>query len=258
MPALRMSLHVGINAYPPPTNSLANCVADAGMMRDLAQAAGFEPVSMLLDGAATSAEVIGAIRLAAAVSEAGSTFLFSQSSHGDYWPVRPGVEEAEPDGMTEALCYPDREVSDDELYREFCAFHPQSLIIQILDTCFSGGMIRARRDGVPMSSRRAPPSLRSTLGPPAIVKRPHALPGAPSPRIISLAGCQAFQTAGDGVDNGTFTAALLRSWAPGFSGSWLDLRHECDELMPRDQSPRLTSLRARKLLSASPFQEFAQ
>lgn len=252
MPALRMSLHVGINAYPPPTNSLANCVADAGMMREVAESSGFQPMGMLLDGAATSTAVIAAIRVAAAVSEARSTFLFTQSSHGDYWPVAPGVEEAEPDGMTEALCYPDREVSDDELYREFCAFHPESLVIQILDTCFSGGMIRARRDGAAMSSRRAPPSLRTALGPPPIVTRPRGT----APRIISLAACQAYQTAGDGVDNGTFTAALLNVWAPGFSGSWLDLRHECDELMPRDQSPRLTSLRARPLLSFTPFLEF--
>jgi len=146
------ALIVGISDYET-VSDLTFCDADAIDMRDmLAADPMWNPgnITLLVDYEATKAAIQYWMSYYASVTEAGDTFLFFFSGHGDYSiDVGPLLDD-EDDGMDEYLCPYDADgfgvdydtmISDDELAIWLWDIEATQRIV-IIDSCFAGGMTK--------------------------------------------------------------------------------------------------------------------
>lgn len=177
----RRAVLVGINDYQSPTvKDLRGTGNDVAQMHALlVNRYGFpvENITVLQDGAATHAAILGAIRdRLATPSSPGDVAVFYFSGHGSQMP---DVSDDEPDGWDETLvAYDSRmpdvfDVSDDELNAAFAevAARTQNLTI-MLDSCHSGTGARnvATARNIEADTRTPPPgavaspAARSTEG----------------------------------------------------------------------------------------------
>ena len=279
------SLHIALNrldpnAYQPPP-VLAGCINDANSMQRIASSLGYR-TRQLLDGQATSVNVLEAIGTMARTCGAGDIAMITYSGHGGQVTDHNGDE---PDGLDETwVCY-DRQVCDDELYALYGQFQAGVRLVVVSDSCHSGSVARSvlnlaarealvgnplgkelwpsgvvvaksRPKYLPNSTRIADDEAKRT-----IYRTVQALSGPArgadiSAQLILLAGCQDNQFSQDGDGNGAFTEALLRVWADGgFAGDYRAFLGRITSLLPPDQTPNLFTVGtpAPGFLSQKPF-----
>lgn len=255
------SVHLGLNrvsaAHYGGEQPLRGCIADAQSMRAIALANGFTP-ALLLDDAATVANLAQAMTAAAAQLDAGDTFFLSYAGHGSQVFDGDGQE---PDGLNETLCLFDRMLIDDELHGLIAAFKRGVRILVVTDSCHSASATREiyTEDDSKASDGPAYPSaadivargLEDDLS--RAVYRASAdvydaaLASSAGYRDIALActklhlaACQDNQLAADVADHGYFTKQLLFHLGNGASASTYDnLFQALDHAMPRRQKPNL-------------------
>jgi len=130
---------VGINLYPGLSDgSLRGCVNDAQAMARTLESYGFQ-TRVLLDGQATKSGVVGAIAALQSVKPSDRV-VFYFAGHGTQTPsggARLMLSNALQDSTANDL-------SRDDLYTAFKAVPAHARTI-VLDSCFSGGMMRSLR-----------------------------------------------------------------------------------------------------------------
>jgi hypothetical protein len=270
-----VSLHIGLNHVDPAhyggwDGQLRACVNDATCMHDLAATLGYE-ANMLLDEAATAANVRDAIAKVAGSLGAGDTFLLTYAGHGGQVPDIDGDEARtdtgeigeRQDAYDETWLLFDRMLIDDELYELFGRFAAGTRVVVLSDSCHSGTVTREPRVGVEDAgadaewvSRRAPMAVEDRTYAAnkalydAIQRETPARDSASiAAGVVLISGCQDDQTSGDGRRNGRFTGTLLRVWGPGepldgnsaasspFAGNLHDLWSKIKQQMPAEQVP---------------------
>lgn len=137
-------LNVGVNAYP--GNALHGCVNDVFSVKDylkkdyLFLESNFQ---MLLDGQATTANILAGLRWLAA-TPAGARAYFHYSGHGTQVP-----DETDPRGMEDAICpvdfnwSPEFMITDKQLVEIFIKMDPTVRFNWSSDSCHSGDLFRA-------------------------------------------------------------------------------------------------------------------
>ena len=214
----RRALCVGINRYP--NAPLSGCVNDANDWSQALTARGYLTTRML-DGAATKANITGALRDLVAMSRFGDRLVFTYSGHGTWLPDRDGDE---PDRRDEALCAIDYEdgglIVDDELAAIFAQRRYGVRVTIVSDSCHSGTVARfVEQSGIrfvnPLSFLTGDDyeaALTATHG--RAVTAPRAAAGS-----ILMAGCDdleySYDAFIDGRWNGAFTRAALNTLPPG-------------------------------------------
>lgn len=138
-----MSLHIGLNhvnpnAYNGWDGALAGCINDANSMQSIAVSQGFQ-TQKLIDGQATSSQVVSKISEISEQLQSGDIFLLTYSGHGGQLPDQTGEEE---DGMNETWVLYDRELLDNELYCLWSRFAAGVRIFVTSDSCHSGTVVR--------------------------------------------------------------------------------------------------------------------
>jgi lysophospholipase L1-like esterase len=266
-----ISLHIGLNTvdsvhYGGP-QTLFGCHFDANAMNQVAESAGYQDRTVLLDKAATVKAVKDAMARAAEELKTGDIFLLTYAGHGSSIPDFNGDEKD--DGMDETWCLFDREMLDDEIYELWRGFREGVRVLVISDSCHSGTVVRAtpqgmvsldtaanadvwprprtlsadvRRDVIVRNqalyrnvSKSLDPGSGRLGGLSGALKRAVDTPLACTVRLIS--GCQDNQTSSDGDLNGLFTSRLLQVLESGFSGDYADFHRAILHLMPDNQTP---------------------
>jgi metacaspase-1 len=136
---------VGINDYPIEGMDLHGCVNDANQWAELLRAR-YEfsggDIELLLDGQATKAAIIAALKRLLAGARDGDVLAFTNSSHGTYVA---DTDHDEP-GYDEAICpwdVTDNLIVDDDLRKLFTDLRVDAHLVVISDSCFSGTLTRA-------------------------------------------------------------------------------------------------------------------
>jgi hypothetical protein len=135
----------GISDYPGFINDLNFCDDDA---RDMVAALTRRPnwktdnIILLLDSQVTIGGIQSAIASMDARMDGDDTFLFFYSGHGTAEPDEPPYDES--DGLDEYLYVYDGLLRDDVLSDWLDALRPNRVIV-MLDSCFSGGMVRGQK-----------------------------------------------------------------------------------------------------------------
>lgn len=260
-----MSLHIGLNVVDPGhyngEQRLYGCHNDALAMARIAEEAGYEDRTVLLDGQATVKAVRDSIAAAAAKLKAGDIFLLTYAGHGASVPDFGGDETD--DGRDETWCLFDRMLIDDEIYDGWRHFQEGVRVLVISDSCHSATILRAAVDGIiPTHSGAAGRSRslsddvrRSVISAHQATYRAAAMAvGAGEGGVLKpgrsraitqpldctvrlLSGCMDNQTSGDGDLNGLFTSRLLQVLEGGFRGDYNGLHSAILKLMPESQTP---------------------
>lgn len=255
MPA-GLSLHIGLNYVDPDRyggwdGELAACEFDANDMQALAAGRGFQ-TQKLLRADATAANVIAALRAAAAKLKRGDLFLLTYSGHGGQVPDVNG-DEFDNDRQDETWCLYDRQLIDDELWALWGRFKAGVRILVLSDSCHSGTVTKDIPAFMPAGPGAGPaPKIRMM---PLRVGRAtykarrreydaiqQANPAAERARVrasvLLLSGCQDNQYSLDGPRNGLFTGTLKRVWNKGrFKGDHRTFRDQIAARMPASQTP---------------------
>ncbi len=131
-------------------DGLSYCDDDVRDLRDaLIKDPGWDPnnIAVLIDRDASKAGIRSAIEAMGAKAGPDDQCLFFFSGHGSYTSDRPPLDET--DGYDETICPydtspadPNSEIRDDEL-GDWIGALPTRNVIVILDTCYSGGAIKA-------------------------------------------------------------------------------------------------------------------
>jgi len=100
-------------------------------------------IVLLLNGDATTANFIAALNAISAVATANDVLVVFYSGHGSQWGDIAPVDED--DGLDEALCFIDRDMTDDSLAVLLNNVTVGQLLV-LVDACFSGGQIRGKSE----------------------------------------------------------------------------------------------------------------
>jgi hypothetical protein len=221
----RRALVVGINTYRPKSvkippargwQNLSGCVNDANAMRQILRTRfGFEDrnITRLLDGKATRAAILSALKKAGTDSGKGDTVIFYYAGHGSQVPNSKTKEE---DRLDETIVPADsalgaKDIRDKELARLYDAILDRGVnLIIIMDSCHSGSGSRAA-----LSPRnRRPRYIKPDTGDAADAYAPAV--DAEKRGALVIAAAQDYQLAGEaddatgaGISHGAFTAALI-------------------------------------------------
>lgn len=134
----KKALVVGINDYGSPQNNLPSCIADARAFGTfLERSYGFKEVRYLYDGDATRTRVERELDWLLAAAADGDHLVFYYSGHG-YTKFMDG-------NMEEFLVLRDGLWRDNELSQR-TQHLPEAVLTVILDSCFSGGMLKLLAD----------------------------------------------------------------------------------------------------------------
>lgn len=134
---------VGVADYPNFNNDLTYPAYDASCVRDaLLQYPNWQEtkIQLLLNNMATRVNIQNAIYQVAAQAANGDVFLFYYSGHGS--TVLDQAPFDERDLLDETLCAYDEDIRDDEL-NAWVETLGTSNVVVIIDSCFSGGQIKA-------------------------------------------------------------------------------------------------------------------
>jgi hypothetical protein len=193
-------------------------VNDAKEMLKLATRGGFSPVvgsGLLLDDEASSTNIFGAIKMAAARLSAGDVFLLTFSGHG---LQQDGDDEL--DRMDEAWVLFDRIVIDDHISAALHEFETGVRVVVVADTCHAGGdideLVFKKLENVRRRFRVIPRDvMASTIATHPDFVAPGAAAGAankaPKASILLIAACAENELAQDSDPNGVFTAVLVNT-----------------------------------------------
>jgi hypothetical protein len=224
----KLGLCVGINAYGHGSD-LAGCVNDATDWGTTLHGRGFDEVSVVLDEAATRANLLAQMRALTERLRRGDVGVITYSGHGTWVPDLDGDEA---DKRDEAICPVDLwdagPITDDELFSVFGSRRFGAKLIFIADSCFSGTVSRLA-DLRPRPQGMRPPRVRF-LPPGAFLdgsalRRAEAIresrDNRPRTSALTLSGCRDdqvsydawFQTDGRWRANGAFTQAALAALA---------------------------------------------
>jgi hypothetical protein len=248
-----ISLHIGLNSIDPAyygdEGRLKNPENDANAMEQLAVAAGFKPTK-LLTKAATSANVLTEIYRAADSLASGDTFLLTYAGHGSQ--VKD-LNAEEQDQYDETWVLYDRMLLDDELYNTWPRFKTGVRVIVLSDSCNSGTVVRfferMKTENTFLADRTLYRGLNPAIAEKVFLDNIEDYKGIKfallreKPRTINasvllISGCQDNQLSSDGIDNGLFTAELLRAWANGaFKGNYPSFHNKIRSSMPAIQTP---------------------
>lgn len=255
-----ISLHIGLNFVDPRQYNgwdgrLRGCEADAQAMAQLARARGFAP-RVLLNEAATAAQVTAALQETASTLTGGDILLLTYSGHGGQIPD-PHHEEA--DGRDETWVLYDRQLIDDELYALWAQFQAGVRILVLSDSCHSGTVTTFRfYEALPatpalgalpgaerllfraMPEERAAQNYEQNKSLYEAIERQHPVGdrGQVRATVLLISGCQDNQLSGDMPTGGVFTQALLRVWDNGsFTGGYALFHRRIRREMPPTQSP---------------------
>ena len=240
---MKKAVCVGINNYPGIFNDLKGCINDAKDWSAWLQGLGFD-VSLVLDSQATKANVKTALRGLIHGTNAGDIAVFTYSGHGTQ-VVDAGSDEGDP--YDEAICLYDGNVIDDELRIILQGIHPQSTLVVISDSCFSGSVTRiAGEKAIP----RFIPPLVPTTG--RTARRSFLLPEAHMPEIL-ITGCSdseySYDAEFDGRPNGAMTAMALRLIRQNPNATYREFHVALRALLPSEdypQSPQLEGSESNK------------
>jgi PKD repeat protein len=162
-------------------------------------------IVLLLNREGTTTNFIAALNAISAQATPNDVLVIFYSGHGSQWgDMAPFDEE---DGLDEALCFMDYDMTDDwlaSLLRDV----PVGQLLVLVDACFSGGMIRGQSEG-----EIAPQSIGVGLGedlirePGASTKDLGAL--SRSVVVISAAADDEYSIEWTDFKNGVFTYYLL-------------------------------------------------
>ncbi len=132
---------VGINHYANlPKSDLKGCVNDAVHMKAVLAKYGFQ-VTMLTDGKATKQGVLNALQNAAARMKPDEQFAFYFAGHGT-----TGKDKSANLMLADALVGSDtNDLAAKDLYQQIAAIPAKNRTV-MLDSCFSGGMLRSSRE----------------------------------------------------------------------------------------------------------------
>ena len=186
----------------------ALAAADARALAEVARRQGFEPAALLLDVAATRANVCEKLREAASACAAGDLFMLTFSGHGGR-KACAGVDAREAFHGIWVLF--DGSFDDAEMRAALAAFKPGVRVLVISDSC---------NGGVPGHVPVAPVA-------------------AVSASVLVLSACGQEQFADAAGLPGHFTTALLRTWHRGRRiFSYRAFYEMIVEAMPAYQQPK--------------------
>lgn len=207
----------GISDYEGTGNDLNFCDDDAQELYDLLlTGSNWEAsnVQLLLNSQATEANIQAAIASMGAASVAGDVNLFFFSGHGgDDMPDTDGDEGG--DGYDEYMCpynLTTQEITDDELSAWLDAL-PTDNIIVLLDTCFSGGHLKAPGGAVSKGYSRTGKDIRTVNGFVDDLRKrtPKDVNDLTSPYIATAADDDEYSIEDDPLQNGLFAYYLLEA-----------------------------------------------
>lgn len=277
----RWALLIGIDRYPKLGLEwqLEGCGNDVAVMRDTLSRFGFEDhqITILRDEQATRKDILAAME--ALIERAGKEdeIVFFYSGHGSQ--QTDGEEQDEADGFDETLVtydsgrepYPNRDISDDEIYLWLLRLTAKtSFVTLIFDCCHSGTILR---DGFGGKQRTVPEDTRppSKLAARIPAKSFELLRGGEdSPvalqrlgeKYVALSSCGSEETANEflsgeqkKIAHGALTYFLVNTlMAPDFQGAtW---REVFERVVPqvtkefRSQHPELEGARDREVFGA--------
>jgi hypothetical protein len=244
-----MSLHIGVNQVDPATYGavpvLRSAVKDAEAMELVAKDLEYQDRLILRNNEATVSAVLARLGAMAQQVEPGGVVMVSFAGHGSEVPDDTGDE---PSGRDQTWVLYDKMLIDDQLRAMWGRFAPGVRIFFVSDSCHSGSVARnfnAILESLKATKRQFLVGTRDILG--ADVPTERSLPPEAALKafekyeseivstqwtcgnrglddipatVISLTACQDDEVAGDGVNNGLFTGALLQVWNNGqFSGN---------------------------------------
>ncbi|TWU03022.1 Caspase domain protein [Symmachiella macrocystis] len=244
-----MSLHIGVNEVDPDTYGevprLRSAVKDAEAMEQIATDLEYQDTFHLHNEDATVSAVLTRIGEMALQIEPGGVAMVTYAGHGSEVPDDTGDEQS---GRDQTWVLYDKMLIDDQLRAMWGRFAPGVRVFFVSDSCHSGSMARTFKEAINKLKDNTPQFLLGTrdfIGPD--IPKERILPpdaalqafskyeseivstqwtcgnrglGVIGATVISLAACQDDEVAGDGANNGVFTAALLQVWNNGqFSGS---------------------------------------
>jgi caspase domain-containing protein/PKD domain-containing protein len=113
-------------------------------------------IVLLLNRDATTTNFIVALRAISARATPNDVLVVFYSGHGSQWPDMMPIDES--DGIDEALCFIDIDMTDDWL-ASLLSDVPVGQLLVLVDACYSGGLIRGQSEG-----RTTPQSIGIGLG----------------------------------------------------------------------------------------------
>lgn len=264
---VKRAVLVGINKYSDPgAPELAGCVNDAKSLYDLCvNYWGFDPknIVILLDGDATKANVVAALKNMVAATKDGDLDIYWQSSHGAEDAVSTDAN-GEPDHLNQMVCCTDfawdaeHELIDKDFVAIFGKLPKGAVFNWGSDSCHSGDLDRA------LFKPHTHPKTQKSIVQPAAVKARVAKLKAKSlrPRSIKadilnvgfISGCKPDQTSADtqdenGVPCGALTNYFRKQYLLNPTLPLKDLGQKIDDALSQDgydQAPQAEGGRIEK------------
>jgi len=100
-------------------------------------------IVLLLNSEATTVNFMASLNAISAVATPNDVLVIFYSGHGSQWRDLAPVDEA--DGFDEALCFLDRDMTDDSLAMLLNNV-PAGQLLVLVDACYSGGQIRGKSE----------------------------------------------------------------------------------------------------------------
>jgi hypothetical protein len=227
----RRALCIGIDDYP--QSPLAGCIADANLWAKLLVDLGFEPPTILTDGAATRSGILAALNQLINSSQAGDVVVFQYSGHGTELPDENGDEQ----GSDQAICPYDYAdglfVIDDDIAQIFANTPPGVNVTCFIDCCHSGTISRFAV-GAQSLAARAINSRKRYLRPTLAQIQAHfdfrrnqrrgrallnmAPRGEDLMREVVFSACESYEVAYETDGQGDFTKNVVAILQGGFAG----------------------------------------
>jgi hypothetical protein len=245
----KLALCVGINDYPGVAADLSGCVNDAHDWHLTLLERGYE-VRMLLDSAATKANITKAILEQLVHLKEGDRFVFTFSGHGTWVPDKDGDES---DRRDEALCCFDYAngglLLDDEMHHMFRERAFGSRVTVLSDSCHSGTVSRFVIDPDAPTPRFISPTLISDISEEeARLREGVQTVNKPRSESVLVSGCDdhefSYDATFDGRPNGAMTYFLRKALAEAPSQKAEDVYAHLRTLLPTEQYPQTPQLTA--------------
>lgn len=220
---VKRALTVGIN-YPGSNFQLRGCVEDSHtIVKMLRERYGFEDITQLLDGEATTRRIKEELVKLINGSKPGDVLFFHFSGHGTQI-IDDADPDHEPDGLDEIICpvdfnWRDKVIKDDDFKAMFDAIPSGVNLTVFLDCCNSGSGIDAEheyqadpdatREGIGGSGRYLPPpaEVQAKINESKLHPKPRLLSRQVNNSCMLISGARSYQTAADAKINGVFQGA---------------------------------------------------
>lgn len=200
----RIAMCVGLNMVDPDQyggwpGHLNAAVNDAVVLASYFARGGMDS-RQFIDSVATLDVVIGQFESAAKTLVSGDALVFTFSGHGNTSPVFSDEDK-------QSICLYDGELSDQKFRQLLSAFVEGVRIVVIIDSCFSGGMDRARQvDRARRLTRFQPFGVKAKRRVRADARIPDI-----SAAVLELTASSSQETSGEDLEHGFFTLALVES-----------------------------------------------